>query len=226
MSLMPEEYDVLVVLGEDGEIHELENPSEDEKAKISPSRIIGKRKTNPRKKKLKAVNRHVLKLVRLIVIAILLGFAGIGFLVVRQATFNPASPKSIMCPEMSTWWDGVTPTVIEFLDTTQLTASLNREEAIPLVLELQRIEREFNQLEAPICTLGVREPLRLGFRYVISVFQEFLAGTYEIHGAYDYHFLDSVEELNKWGIEGLAVDDRLENPGILGIERAKFRPTS
>jgi hypothetical protein len=223
---MPEEDDVLIVLGEDGEIHELENPSEDEKAKISPSRIIGRRKSKPRKKKLKTVNRHVLKFVRLVGFIVLLAFAVIGFLVVRQAAVSDHGISFTTCPEMSSWWDSVTPTVIEFLDTTQLTASLKREEAIPLILELQRIEREFNQLETPTCTLGVREPMRQGIRHVINVFQDFLAGTYEIHWAYDYHFLDAVAELNKWDVKGLAVDDRLESPSTLNIEVAKFRPSA
>jgi hypothetical protein len=223
---MPEEDDVLIVLGEDGEIHELENPSEDEKAKISPSRIIGRRKSKPRKKKLKTVNRHVLKFVRLVGFIVLLAFAGIGFLVVRQAAVSDRSVSPTTCPEMSSWWDGVNPTVIEFLDTTQLTVSLKREEAIPLILELQRIEREFNQFEYTTCTLGVREPMRVGLRYMINVFQDFLAGTREIHWDYEFHFLEVVAELNRWDVKGLAVDNRLEEPSTLNIEGANFRPSA
>ena len=212
-----EHDDDILVVGEDGEIHEIGELDDTEKAKITPSRIIGKRK--PRKQKLKPFDRRLLNLLGFAILsAIILAF-GLSFLV--SQLLSP--PDLSQCVEIHAWWEEVSPTVGEFLDKTELAVYVTRNELPNYILDLQQLKRDFEAFGYPACAGRIYHSLQTGLRYVVFELEKFVAGTQNDPGRYDYayNFSQAVEALNALGVAYVEIDERLLNPGWLGVEFAR-----
>lgn len=80
--------------------------------------------------------------------------------------------------QVAQWWDDTGgPVVVEFLDTTDVAESTSRISVSPLVLELQRIRRDFERIEYPDCTREAYNHLNTGMNATIQAFEYFVGGS-------------------------------------------------
>lgn len=90
-----------------------------------------------------------------------------------------ARPTQEICGIADWWYNEVDPILSEFFDTAELAASTSRIGLAPLVLELQRLGRDYDNLDYPSCAEDIRFEVWLGINEAIDGFVAF-AGNDEI----------------------------------------------
>jgi hypothetical protein len=112
--------------------------------------------------------------------------------ITRSFSFDPSLAGDFACP-IASWWENTAGSYItRFLDTTEVAASTSRIAVSPLVLEMQRIYREFEALEYPPCAAAIRNKLIDAMEAAVDGMTSFvgrsdiLAGIYLDQSAEDF----------------------------------------
>lgn len=93
-------------------------------------------------------------------------------------TFTPTlTPSQTLTPEppcdAQTWWDAVDPIIVEFLDTAEIAGQTSRVSLSPIVLEMRRIYRRYEDVEYPSCIRQAYFDLLFGMDYAVDGFGDF-----------------------------------------------------
>lgn len=128
---------------------------------------------------------------------------------IKTYNFDPSLAGDFACPVASWWEDSAGSLVTRFLDTSEVAAQTSRIALSPLVLEMQRIHRDFEGLDYPSCVSEVRNKLLSAMDTTIEGFTSFVGQSDYVASAY----LDMAAE------EFAAVRDMLrDDMGFFGTD--------
>jgi hypothetical protein len=95
-----------------------------------------------------------------------------------------ATPKG--CPATKDEADNIE----RFLDTSRIAGTTPRINVNPMILEMQRIYREYQRLDHPGCAKKIVQDIDDGMNYTIQAFQEFSSNTGDVLVGFDFEQAD------------------------------------
>lgn len=157
------------------------------------------------KKSKKPKSRKLLKILLAILVSLVLVLGALIFL--------PDIVSQIQCPTRS-WWNTQRPIVVEFLDTVEVASTTPRMNVGTVILEMQRLYRDYERTTAPSCASSADSNLKSGMDRTIQGFRDFASNADFLSSVYldmaAERFVAAKEAL--WDLRLYNTDIRLSIP--------------
>ena len=137
--------------------------------------------------------------------------------IINSYSFDPALAGDFACP-VASWWENTAGSfVTRFLDTAEVAASTSRISVSPLIIEMQRTYRDFENSNYPQCVSSARDKLIDGMKAAIEGFTNFVGQSDTLATIYLDQAADDFKEARDvlWDMRFFGADIRLGIAGTL-----------